>query len=89
MKKNRGWHIYILECGNGSLYTGIAKDVKKRLDEHKSGKGAKYTRSFGVKRLVYEEAARTRSGALKREAAIKRLERPEKLKLIVKNKSVH
>ena len=75
-------YVYILRCGDGSLYTGITTDVEKRLEAHRSGKGAKYTRGRGPLELVYSEVCPTHSDALKREAAIKGLTRPEKLKLI-------
>lgn len=51
----QNWKVYILRCGDGSLYTGISTDVARRLEEHRSGKGAKYTRSRGPLELVYEE----------------------------------
>jgi putative endonuclease len=77
------WSVYILRCGDGSLYTGIAKDVKARLAQHKAGRGAAYTRGRSPLRLVYSENAfATRSAALIREAAIKSLPRDKKLDLI-------
>ena len=76
------WFVYILRCCDGSLYTGIAKDVQARLKMHQSGKGAKYTRGRGPLELVYEEACPGKGSALKRELAIKALPREEKLKLI-------
>ena len=76
------WYVYILRCGDGSLYCGITPNVEKRLAQHRCGKGAKYTRGRGPLELVYCESCATHSDALKREAAIKRLPRPEKLKLI-------
>ena len=79
------WYLYILRCGDGSLYTGITTDVEKRLEAHRSGKGAKYTRGRGPLELVYREACGDHSEALKRELEIKRLPREEKLKMIVKN----
>ena len=80
------WYVYILRCGDGSLYCGIAHDVEKRLAQHRSGKGAKYTRGRGPLELVYCEALPSHSDALKREIAIKRLTRAQKLDLIAKNK---
>ena len=74
--------MYILKCLNGSLYTGMTNDVERRLRAHKAGKGCRYTRAFGVEKLVYTEKCGSRGGALKREAAIKRLTRKEKLKMI-------
>ena len=78
------WKLYILRCGDGSLYTGITTDVAKRLEVHRSGKGAKYTRSRGPLELVYEEECGDHSAALKRELEIKKLSREEKMKLIKK-----
>jgi putative endonuclease len=74
--------VYILECGDGSLYTGWTNDIEKRLKSHNAGKGGKYTRSRLPVRLVYSERAVDRGQALRREAEIKRLDRPGKLKLI-------
>jgi putative endonuclease len=75
--------VYIVQCADNSLYTGCAKDLKKRIEEHNVGKkGAKYTRSRRPVRLVYSEQKRTLGAALTREAQIKRLTRREKLKLI-------
>ena len=82
MEKN--WKLYILRCGDGTLYTGITTDVQRRLEEHRSGKGAKYTRSRGPLELVYREECTDKSSALKRELEIKALSRSEKLKLIEK-----
>ena len=76
------WYLYILRCCDGSLYTGITTDVQKRLKAHRTGRGAKYTRGRGPLELVYCESCATHSDALKREAVIKGLTRPEKLKLI-------
>ena len=76
------WYLYILRCGDGSLYTGITTDVEKRLEAHRSGKGAKYTRGRGPLELVYREECGDHSNALKRELEIKALSREEKLKLI-------
>ena len=76
------WHLYILRCGDGSLYTGITTDVEKRLEAHRTGKGAKYTRGRGPLELIYQEECGDHSNALKRELEIKALPRGEKLKLI-------
>lgn len=76
------WHLYILRCRDGSLYTGITTDVEKRLEAHRSGKGAKYTRGRGPLELVYREACGSHSDALKREIQIKRLPRTQKCKLL-------
>lgn len=75
------WKLYILRCGDGTLYTGITTDVEKRLEAHRSGKGAKYTRGRGPLELVYSEECGDHSAALKRELEIKALTREEKQKL--------
>ena len=72
----------MLRCGDGTLYTGIAVDVEARLAQHRAGIGAKYTRGREPLELVYREAAPSRSGATRREAAIKRCTRAEKLRLV-------
>lgn len=77
-----GWYLYMLQCGDQSLYTGIALDVDARLAAHRSGKGARYTRGRGELTLVYIEAVGNRSDALKRERAVKKLSRQAKLALI-------
>ena len=76
------WKLYILRCGDGSLYTGITTDVERRLEEYRSGKGAKYTRGRTPLELAYVEECADKSAALKRELEIKALPRDEKLKLI-------
>ena len=76
------WKLYILRCGDGSLYTGITTHVEKRLKAHQSGKGAKYTRGRGPLELVYSEECGDHSAALKRELEIKRLTREQKEILI-------
>lgn len=78
------WTVYILRCGDGSFYTGIAKDVDARLANHRAGKGAAYTRTHLPVELIYQEAALTRSQALIREAAIKRMPRPKKNQLVLR-----
>ncbi len=74
--------LYILRCGDGTLYTGTTDDVERRLAAHRSGKGAKYTRGRGPLEVVYREECADRSAALKREYAVKQLPRAEKLQLI-------
>ena len=74
--------VYILRCGDDTLYTGIARDVEHRLAVHRSGKGAKYTRCRLPLTLVYREEQPDKPAALRREMAIKRLTRAEKLQLI-------
>ena len=78
------WHLYILRCKDGSLYTGITTDVEKRLEMHRSGKGAKYTRGRAPLELVYREECGSHSDALKRELEVKALPRKEKWMLIGK-----
>ena len=75
------WTVYILECKDGTLYTGITDDLEHRLAMHRSGKGAKYTRGRGPLKLRYLEDCPNRSAALKREYAIKQLKKSEKLAL--------
>lgn len=72
------WYLYILRCGDGSLYTGITTDVPRRLEAHRQGKGAKYTRG----RAPHQEECGTHSEALKRELTVKALTRAEKEALI-------
>ena len=76
------WKLYMLRCRDGSLCTGITTDVEKRLEAHRSGKGAKYTRGRGPLELVYQEECGDHSTALKREIEIKALTREGKLNLI-------
>ncbi len=76
------YFVYLIECGDHSLYTGITTDVKRRFAEHKSGKGSHYTSSRGVVKVVYTEEHPNRSSALKREAQIKSWPRQKKLKLM-------
>ena len=76
------WYVYILRCGGGTYYTGSTDDVERRLAVHRSGKAAKYTRGRGPLELVYQEALPDRSAALRREAAIKKLTRAQKERLI-------
>lgn len=76
------WFLYILRCRDDSLYTGITTDVDARLEAHRAGKGAKYTRGRGPLELVYSEECGDHSTALKRELAVKALTRDEKWKLI-------
>jgi len=73
------WHLYLLECADDSLYTGIATDVERRFQEHLSGHGARYTRSHPPVRLLASRPVGSRSAALKAEAAIKRLPKGKKL----------
>ncbi len=72
------WTVYILRCGDGTLYTGATNDLPRRLAAHRAGKGAKYTRGRGPLELVYREEQPDRSAALRRERAVKGLSRREK-----------
>lgn len=76
------WQIYILRCGDRSLYTGIARDALARLAQHEAGRGARYTRGRGPLALVYLEEAASHGEALRREAAIRRLGRVGKERLV-------
>jgi putative endonuclease len=76
------WIVYILECSDKSLYTGITNDLERRLEEHNTGKGAKYTKHRNPLKVRYTECQDTKGAALTREAAIKSLARSEKLTLI-------
>lgn len=78
------WQLYLLRCGDGTLYTGIALDAKKRLLMHQQGKGAKYTRGRGPLELVYTEVCPTHSDALKRELEVKAMTKEEKEALIAR-----
>ena len=75
------WWVYLLRCGDGTLYCGIALEVEARLKQHQEGKGAKYTRGRGPLELVYREPCATKAEALRRERAIKALRRDKKAAL--------
>ncbi|MDR1272478.1 MAG: GIY-YIG nuclease family protein [Clostridiales Family XIII bacterium] len=75
-------YVYIARCADGTLYTGYTVDISKRAKAHNEGKGAKYTKSRRPVKIVYSEEFNSKSEALKREAAIKKLSREEKLALI-------
>jgi putative endonuclease len=77
-----GWTVYILRCSDGTFYTGITNDLARRTAVHNSGSGARYTRGRGPAEVVYHEAASDRSAASRREAAIKKMTRSEKILLI-------
>ena len=76
------WHVYLLRCGDGSLYAGATNDLARRVAQHAAGKGARYTRSHLPVVLAWSEPARGRGAALRREAALKRLSRTAKLALV-------
>ncbi len=79
----REWSVYMLRCSDGSLYTGISKDVDARFSKHQSGRGASYTRTRRPVAVVFREHGMSRSEALIREAAIKRLSKAKKESMIV------
>lgn len=76
------WSVYLVECADGSLYTGISKDVAERVRRHNSGHGARYTRARRPVVLVYSEAVGKHGDALRRECAIRRLSRSQKQALV-------
>lgn len=76
------WFVYIVECSDKSLYTGITSNLERRMTAHASGKGAKYTKHRGPLTLRYTESMDSKGAALRREAAIKALDRTAKLNLI-------
>src|SRR6187397_1066888 len=80
------WYVYIVQCVDGSFYTGITKDVKRRCQQHNAGTASKYTRSRRPIKLIYQEVHPSQSSALKREAAIKAMTRSEKLTMIKQRK---
>ena len=81
------WTVYIVECSDGTLYTGVAKELDKRISQHNAGEGAKYTRARLPVKVVYTEQMANRSEAQQREYAIKQLKRSQKQALIIS--SVH
>jgi len=76
------WFVYMVRCRTGQLYTGITSNIKRRLEEHNRGIGSKFTQGRRPVKLVYKESCRDRSSATKREIAIKRMTRVDKLLLI-------
>jgi putative endonuclease len=76
------WCVYLLRCGDDSLYAGVTNDLFRRLEAHRKGRGARYTRGRGPLQLVHCEPVKNRSAALRREHALKRLNRREKLALV-------
>ena len=81
-EKEERAYVYMVRCAGGQLYTGWTNDPASRLHAHKSGKGAKCTRALGAQRFAYLERCTDKSAALRREAAIKKLPRRQKLELI-------
>ncbi len=82
----RGWCVYLLRCGDGTLYAGATNDLAARLARPAAGRGARYTRSRLPVELVWVARARGRGAALRREAAVKRLTRAEKLALVTRGR---
>jgi putative endonuclease len=80
------WWVYLLRCRDGSLYAGATNDLQRRLAAHARGRASRYTRSRLPVVLVHSERARDRSAALRREAALKRLKRAEKLALVARRR---
>jgi len=85
MKEEKQWSVYILECGDGSVYTGITNDVEKRMKVHKSGKGSKYVKQKKFKRLLHTIKAIDKIDAAKMEYKIKQLERNNKIDFFLKH----
>ncbi len=83
------WIVYILQCADGTLYTGITTDLDARLIKHTNGTGAKYTRGRAPFKVIFTESHPSKSAASTREAAIKRLSKQEKLKLTHKRPKEH
>ena len=81
-ERTSGWFVYIVECSDNTLYTGVAKDIEARVAEHNAGRGAKYTRARLPVALVYSEKAKDKSTALRREHALKRMRASDKRSLI-------
>lgn len=76
------YFVYLLECKDGSIYTGITNDIKRRFEQHRAGTGGHYTKSRGAEEIVYSEQVADRSTALRREVEIKSWTRQKKLNLI-------
>ncbi len=82
----KNWHVYMLRCSGGSLYTGITTDIKRRVEQHNIGTGSKYTRAHLPIELVWSECAKSESDAKKREAEVKKLSKQNK-ELLINNHS--
>ena len=76
------WFLYILECGDGTYYTGVTKDLERRVAQHNAGRASRYTRTHLPVKLVYSERCESRTAALVRECAVKALPREKKEKLV-------
>ncbi|MDD3993836.1 MAG: GIY-YIG nuclease family protein [Candidatus Nanoarchaeia archaeon] len=79
MLKEKRWFVYILECCDGSYYTGVSNDIDSRMKAHASGKGSKYVMKKGFKKLLYAKPCKNKSDACKEEYMIKKLPRNEKI----------
>jgi putative endonuclease len=77
------WHVYLIECVDGTLYTGVSTDVQRRFEQHRAGKGARYTRSHKPQRLLASSPVGTRSEAQRIELAIKKLPRENKIAAVL------
>jgi len=82
LKEEKPWYVYIIKCKDGSLYTGITTNIERRLSEHGTKKGAKYTRNKGPFEILYTSKYNNRSEATKEECRIKKLKRIDKISLI-------
>ena len=78
------WYVYLIECEDKSIYTGITDDLQQRFEHHRESKGGRYTRSHKVIKILHSEKFQTKSEALKREAQIKGWRREKKLNLILR-----
>jgi putative endonuclease len=81
----KSWFVYMAECADGTLYTGISDNVEKRITAHNAGKGAKYTRGRGPVRLAYVEEVKDRGEALKKEAKIKGMKLKDKKEMMLRS----
>jgi len=81
------WSVYMILCSDGTLYTGISKNVAQRFKQHKNGQGAKYFRGRQPQQVVYVEAGHNRSSATRRESGIKKLKRIDKWRLIATHRN--
>ena len=79
MTLNKKWEIYLVECKDGSLYTGVSNDVARRMDLHASGKGSKYVRAKGFFKLISRKICLDKSDACKKEYFVKQLSKDEKI----------
>lgn len=85
-KKKSSWYLYVLMCGDDTLYTGITNDLPRRVRQHNAGTASRYTRSRLPVQLVFQKRCRDRSYALKQEYALKQLSRNEKKAFLEKNR---